>query len=86
MTVASPTDSARIKAAIFAGLHQIAPEAAPELLAPDVNIREALDIDSFDYLNFMIALDAELGVEIPEADYGLLGTLNDLVKYLEARV
>lgn len=86
MTAVSTASAARIRAAIFSCLRQIAPEADPATLAPDANIREALDIDSFDYLNFMIALNTELGVEIPEADYGLLGTLTDLMRYLEARV
>jgi acyl carrier protein len=48
-------------------------------------MREALDIDSFDFLNFLIGLDDELGVEIPEADYGKLVSLNDLLDYLGAR-
>lgn len=77
---------ADIKEMIFQVLGQIAPEADLSTLAPDVNVREALDIDSFDHLNFLIGLDAALGVEIPEADYGQLTTLADIVRYLAARV
>jgi len=75
-----------IRDAIFRSLSQIAPEANPDDLPPDVDIREELDIDSFDFLNLLIGLDEELGVEIPEADYGLLSSLNDLVGYLKVRV
>jgi acyl carrier protein len=77
---------AQIMEAIRKGLGQIAPEADLDTLAPDANIRQVLDIDSFDFLNFLIGLHEELGVEIPEADYGQLASLADMVKYLVARV
>lgn len=49
-------------------------------------MRQALDIDSFDHLNFLIGPDAALGVEIPEADYGQLTTLADIVRYVAVRL
>ena len=67
-------------------LGQIAPEADLSILGPNENIRETLDIDSFDHLNFLIGLHEALGVEIPEGDYGQLTTLADIVRYLTARV
>lgn len=75
-----------LKNAIFAGLREVAPESDPATLRPDQNIRETLDIDSFDFLSFLIALHAKLGVEIPEADYGKLGTLDAMVRYLAPRL
>ncbi len=77
---------AQIKETLFKVLGRIAPEAHLDKLTPDENIRETLDIDSFDYLQFLIGLNEELGVEIPEADYGQLTTLADLIRYLSARV
>ncbi|MBI3055818.1 MAG: acyl carrier protein, partial [Betaproteobacteria bacterium] len=41
-----------------------------------------VDIDSFDFLNAIIRLHENLGVEIPEADYGQLATLDGTVDYL----
>lgn len=76
---------ARIKEVIFKLLKRIAPESDPASLAPDENVRRALDIDSFDALNFFIHLHEELGVSIPEADYGQLSTLSEMVRYLSAR-
>ena len=75
-----------IRQAIFETLRKIAPEADFEQVRPDQNLREALDIDSFDFLNFLIGVRERLGVEIPEADYGQLTTLSDLVRYLLPRV
>jgi acyl carrier protein len=77
---------AQIADTVRQGLGMIAPEADLDALAPDANVRQALDIDSFDFLNFLIGLNETLGVEIPEADYGQLSTLTDIVKYLAARV
>lgn len=75
-----------IKLAIFKGLTQIAPEASPEELAPGENIRETLDIDSYDFLMFLIGLNETLDVEIPEADYERVATLDGLVRYLMGRL
>jgi acyl carrier protein len=77
---------ADIKAAIREGLSAVAPEADLDTLRPDENVRQALDIDSYDFLNFLIGLHERLGVEIPEADYGRLATLDDMTRYLAARL
>jgi acyl carrier protein len=50
-----------------------------------VSFRDQLDIDSMDFLNFVIAVHEALHVEIPEADYPKLATLNGCVEYLAAR-
>ena len=67
-------------------LVNIAPEADPAAIAPAVPLREQLDIDSFDFLNLVIALDKQLGVSIPESDYAQLATLDGAVAYLTARL
>ncbi|WP_395718019.1 acyl carrier protein [Prosthecobacter sp.] len=77
---------AELKALLLDGLRQIAPEADPATLRGDQNIRETLDIDSFDFLSFLIAVHDKLGVEIPEADYGKLNTLDAMLRYLGAKV
>jgi len=71
-----------IRQAIEHSLRGIAPEADLQHVPPDANLREALDIDSFDFLNFLIGLHTRLGVEIPESDYGKLSTLSELIRYL----
>lgn len=74
-----------IRNVVFQGLRNIAPETNPDQIGPNEKLREALDIDSFDFLNFLIALHEKLDVEIPESDYGKLGTLGELVRYLSER-
>jgi acyl carrier protein len=75
-----------VQQAIFDALGKIAPEADPKTIGPEENLREALDIDSFDFLNVLIGLHERLGVEIPEADYGKLTTLSSLARYLSSKL
>lgn len=77
---------AELKRVIFEGLRKIAPESEPESLAPDANVRKALDIDSYDFLNFLIGLNDTIRVDVPESDYGKLRTLGEMVSYLSARI
>lgn len=74
-----------IQSTIFELLKRTAPETDPTALKPDENIREALNIDSFDALQFLVALHEKLGIDIPEEDYGKTTTLGSLTHYLEQR-
>jgi acyl carrier protein len=78
--------SAELKAVIVEGLRQVAPESDPASLAPDQPVRETLGIDSYDFLNFLVGLHKTLGIEIPEADYGQLGTIDGMIRYLAPKI
>ena len=78
-------NSAIDKSLICEILGSIAPEADFSSLAGDEDLREALDLDSMDFLNFVIALHERIGVNIPEADYPQLRTLDGVVSYLAVR-
>lgn len=71
-----------IRATVLRVLGEIAPEADPATLQPHASLREQLDVDSMDLLNFVIGLHHALGVDIPEADYPKLATLDACVDYL----
>ena len=75
-----------VKRAIFDGLRKIAPESEPEALAPDANLRKALDIDSYDFLNFLIGLSEKLGIEVPESDYGKIRSMKEMLGYFSERL
>jgi acyl carrier protein len=71
-----------ILAGVIRCLGEVAPEADLALLRPDTPIRDQLDIDSMDFLNFVIGLDRSLGVAVPEGDYPRIATLDGCVGYL----
>jgi acyl carrier protein len=75
---------AQIREIVLEVLGEIAPEADLTALAPGVALRDQLDLDSMDVLNFVVGLHAALGVEIPEADYPKLATIDGCVDYLAA--
>ncbi|MCX7176070.1 MAG: acyl carrier protein [Proteobacteria bacterium] len=75
----------QISAAVIATLKSIAPEVEADELIADRPLRSQVDLDSMDWLNFLIGLHTALQVDIPEADYARLVTLNDLVGYLQQR-
>jgi acyl carrier protein len=73
---------AEIAQTVLETLAEIAPEVDPSEVASDVDLRDQLDIDSMDFLNFVIALHERLDVDIPERDYPQLGTLDAIVDYV----
>jgi acyl carrier protein len=74
-----------IRATVLRVLGEIAPEADLSSVKGDVPLRDQLDLDSMDLLNVAVGLHAALGIEIPEADYPKVATLDGCVAYLDAR-
>lgn len=79
------TDS-EIKALVMSELKKLAPEVETDQIDPAVDLREQIDLDSMDMLNLMVAIHEATGVDIPEADYPQMATLNGCVTYLRARM
>jgi len=73
-----------IRKRVIKALSGIVPEFDPATLKPTVSLRDQFDVDSMDFLNFLIALHHEFGVDVPEADAGKLGTVDACVDYLNA--
>ena len=80
------TDSTALTDNVVTLLRAIAPELDPAALAPEQPLRQLVDLDSMDWLNFLVSLHERFGVTIPEADYAGLVSLNDVVSYLQARL
>jgi acyl carrier protein len=69
-------------AVILSVLADIAPEVDSDEIDPGVDLTEQLDLDSMDYLNWMLGINQETGIEIPERDYPKFRTLHGAVDYL----
>jgi acyl carrier protein len=67
-------------------LTSVAPESENQPIDSEVDFREQMDLDSMDFLNFIIALHEETGIDIPEKDYPQLASLNGCIDYLAARL
>ncbi len=75
-----------VRAIVQEELGNIAPEMDIGTVDPSADLREALDIDSMDFLNFVTAMHHRLGVDVPETDYAKLATLDGAVAYFEAKL
>ena len=71
-----------IKRALFA----VAPDLEGVEIDAGETFREQFEIDSMDFLNFVVGLAKATGLDIPEADYPRLQSLDDCVQYLEKRL
>lgn len=77
---------AQLRNTVLAILQSIAPEVEPAGLDAAAPLREQIDLDSMDYLNFIVGLHEKLHVDIPESDYRRLVSLNDIVAYLQEKL
>ncbi len=75
-------NDAEIRKVVAELLSDIAPETDPAALPGDSDIREELDIDSMDFLNFIVALAKRTGLPIPEEDYSRLFTKDGIAAYV----
>jgi len=75
-----------IRKVLHEELNNIAPEIDMSAVDPAADLREALDIDSMDFLNFITAIHNRLGIDIPEIDYPKLVTLDKASAYIESKL
>ena len=75
-----------IRALVVGQLRRIAPELDPGQLDPAIDLREQVDFDSMDILNLAVAIHEATGVDIPEADYPQMVSLDGCVGYLRSRL
>ncbi len=75
-----------IRTALLGLLGGIAPEADLSALRSDADLRDELDIDSMDFLRFVVGIQERLGVAIPEADYPRVRTLDGCAAYVAGRL
>ena len=72
-----------IRGEILSVLTTIAPEVEADEVRDDVLLRDQVDLDSMDWLNFLIGVHKRLHVDIPESEYASLRTLNDVVRFVQ---
>jgi acyl carrier protein len=76
----------RIKQAILQIISVIAPDEDLSHLKSDVALREQIDLDSMDFLDIVMELRKRYKVEVPEADYGHLASLDSCATYLAPKL
>jgi acyl carrier protein len=75
-----------IKNVILEIIRDIDDEADFTSLKPGEALRDQLDLDSMDFLDIVMELRKRYKIQIPEADYPQLATLDSCVNYLMPRL
>jgi acyl carrier protein len=75
-----------IRAGVMAAIKAVAPETDADRLAPARRLRDQVDLDSMDWLNVIVGLHERFDIEIPEAEYARLDTLDAICAYLAGRL
>lgn len=75
-------NDAEIEAVVKQALYDVAPDVAGEPIDPDISLRDQFEIDSMDFLNFIIGINKATQVNIPEADYDQLQSISGAVAYI----
>ena len=83
---APPLTPDALRAGVIAALREVAPELDSAQLAPDRPLRRQVDLDSMDWLRVIVGWHERFGVDIPEADYGQLVSVDAVVGYLAGRL
>ncbi|MDX5318983.1 MAG: phosphopantetheine-binding protein [Actinomycetes bacterium] len=79
-------DRGELRATVVATLQRVAPEVEGDDLRDTRPLRDQVDLDSLDWLSFLIGLHDAVGVDIPAADDASLVTLADVLDYLQDRL
>ena len=64
-------------------LERIAPDEDLTNLDDAAPLRDQMELDSMDFLDIVMELRKRHRIQIPEADYGNLASMNSTVAYLE---
>ena len=75
-------NAGEIRQVVLDILEQIAPDEDLSELQDDVPFREQMELDSMDFLDIVMELRKQHGIEVPEADYPELASLDSCAAYL----
>lgn len=72
----------QVKQIVIDIINEIAPDEDTSDLKGAINLREQMDLDSMDFLDIVMELRKQHGIEVPEADYPELASLDSCANYL----
>ena len=62
-------EAEEIRQAVLATIESVAPDADVQNIPTDQPLRQAIELDSMDWLNVIAGLHDRLSIDIPESDY-----------------
>jgi acyl carrier protein len=71
-----------IKQIVLDIISDIAPDEDLTTVKAEIRLRDQLSLDSMDFLDIVMELRKKYGIEVPEADYVQLASLESCANYL----
>ena len=72
----------QVKQIVIDIINEIAPDEETSGLKDEINLRDQMDLDSMDFLDIVMELRKQHGIEVPEEDYPKLASLASCGEYL----
>lgn len=85
MTEQNDDGTAAMRMQVVSLLRRIAPELEPDQLDDQLALRSQVDLDSMDWLNFIISLHKTFAIAIPEQDYRQLSSISAILSYIHRK-
>ncbi len=61
-------------------------EVDEQAITPQANLKETLDLDSLDYIDLVVAIEANFGFKVKPEDFQQMITISDFYNYVENRL
>ncbi|MDA7823858.1 phosphopantetheine-binding protein [Opitutales bacterium] len=75
-------DKEKVKQIVLDIISEIAPDEDLNDVKPDIRLRDQLDLDSMDFLDIVMELRKQHGIDVPEPEYRELESLDSCANYL----
>ena len=60
-------------------------EIEVDLIKPEANLRETLQLDSLDYIDLVVVIETNFGFKVKQGDFQNLVTFNDFYSYVDIK-
>ena len=61
-------------------------EVEEEIIQPDANLKESLELDSLDFVDLVVTIEANFGVKLISKDFENIVTLQDFYDLIEMKI
>ncbi|AMO20968.1 acyl carrier protein [Flavobacterium columnare] len=61
-------------------------EVDGDTISPEANLKETLGLDSLDYVDLVVSIEANFGVKLVEADFTGVNTFQDFYDLIETKI
>ena len=79
-------DVIEIRNTLLEALYDVAPDLASKSIDDKASLQDVYDLDSADFLNFLIHIHDRLGIDVPPKAYRNCATLAGALEFLKEKI